>query len=224
MSVFPHARYLLGAHEPHQCFADEGVEVAFAGRSNSGKSSAINAIVQRHGLARTSKAPGQTQLINFFELDRAGRRLVDLPGYGFAKVPRPLQIHWKRLLETYFNERESLAGLFISIDIRRGIGDQDRQMMDFAVSRGRQVHWLLTKADKVSRQEGLKVLRETQKAYPELTTAQLFSAVAKTGVDEARRVLKLMLAAGAQKKPDDGNPASGTDQSGLGAISGSEPA
>ena len=210
MSVFPHARYLLGAHEPHQCYADEGVEVAFAGRSNSGKSSAINAIVQRHGLAKTSKAPGQTQLINFFELDRAGRRLVDLPGYGFAKVPRPLQQHWKRLLETYFNERKSLTGLFIIIDIRRGIGDQDRQMLDFAASRGRAVHWLLTKADKVSRQEGTNVLRATEKEFEGVATAQLFSATAKTGVDEARRVLKLMLARD-QKKPGDTAVAPGSD-------------
>ena len=92
MSAFPHARYLKGAHEPSQFVADTGVEVVFAGRSNSGKSSAINAITQRHGLAKTSKTPGQTQLINFFELEN-GRRLVDLPGYGFAKVPRPLQAH-----------------------------------------------------------------------------------------------------------------------------------
>ena len=210
MSVFPHARYLLGAHEPHQCVADDGVEVAFAGRSNSGKSSAINAIVQRHGLARTSKAPGQTQLINFFALDLAGRRLVDLPGYGFAKVPRPLQNHWKSLLEAYFGRRESLAGLFIIIDVRRGIGDQDRQMYQFAASRGRAVHWLLTKADKVSNQEGLAALRATRKEFGDTATAQLFSATAKTGVDEARRVLKAMLASG-QKKPADSVLAAGSD-------------
>lgn len=210
MSVFPHARYLLGAHEPHQCCPDDGVEVAFAGRSNSGKSSAINAILQRHGLARTSKAPGQTQLINFFALDLGDRRLVDLPGYGFAKVPRPLQNHWKRLLEAYFGGRESLAGLFIIIDVRRGIGDQDRQMFEFAALRGRAVHWLLTKADKVSRQEGLAALRATNKEFAGRATAQLFSATAKTGVDEARKVLKAMLAAG-QKKPGDSVLAPGSD-------------
>ena len=113
MSAFPHARYLKGAHEPSQFVPDLGREVAFAGRSNSGKSSAINAITQRHGLAKTSKTPGLTQLINFFELEPQ-RRLVDLPGYGFAKVPRALREHWRGLLDTYFRERNSLAALFLT--------------------------------------------------------------------------------------------------------------
>ena len=189
MSAFPHARYLKGAHEPSQFVADTGVEVVFAGRSNSGKSSAINAITQRHGLAKTSKTPGQTQLINFFELED-GRRLVDLPGYGFAKVPRPLQAHWKGLLETYFKSRESLKALFLIMDARRPLGDQDWQMIEYSHSCGRAVHLLLTKADKLSRSAGATTLAKVRREVEGRATAQLFSTPAKTGVEEARRALK----------------------------------
>lgn len=188
MSAFPHAHYLLGAHEPHQFVPDTGAEVAIGGRSNSGKSSAINAITQRHALARTSKTPGQTQLVNFFELEPK-RRLVDLPGYGFAKVPKPLQQHWRRLLESYFSERESLRGLFIVMDARHPLQDLDWQMLRYARSRGRNVHLLLTKADKLSRGAGLSTLAKVRKEIGTEATAQLFSSLAKTGVDEARGVL-----------------------------------
>jgi GTP-binding protein len=198
MSAFPHARYLLGAHEPTQFVADGGAEVAFAGRSNSGKSSAINALTQRHGLARTSKTPGQTQLINFFELE-PGRRLVDLPGYGFAKVPRPLQEHWKRLLEAYFGGRESLAGLMIVMDARRPLSETDWQMLHYARDRGRHVHLLLTKADKLSKSDAATTLARVRRESKGLATAQLFSSTAKTGVEEARRQLRAFL--GAQKNP-----------------------
>ena len=136
MSAFPHACYLRGAHTPAQFVPDVGSEVVFAGRSNSGKSSAINAITQRRALARTSKTPGQTQLVNFFELEPQ-RRLVDLPGYGFAKVPRALQQHWKGLLEAYFEGRESLTGLVIVMDARRPLGPQDWQMLEYARARWR---------------------------------------------------------------------------------------
>jgi GTP-binding protein len=200
MSAFPHARYLKGAHEPAQFVADTGAEVAFAGRSNSGKSSAINALTQRHALARTSKSPGQTQLINFFELEPE-RRLVDLPGYGFAKVPRALQEHWRRLLEHYFSERESLAALFIVIDARRSLGDQDWQMIEYARARGRAVHLLLSKADKLGRSEARTVLEAARRATQGVASAQLFSATAGTGIDEARRELRGFLGA---KKPGDG--------------------
>ncbi|HYL70187.1 MAG TPA: ribosome biogenesis GTP-binding protein YihA/YsxC, partial [Candidatus Dormibacteraeota bacterium] len=172
MSAFPHARYLKGAHEPAQFVADTGVEVAFAGRSNSGKSSAINALTQRRALARTSKSPGQTQLINFFELE-PDRRLVDLPGYGFAKVPRALIEHWRQLLEHYFSRRQSLAALFIVMDARRPLGEQDWQMLEYARSRGRAVHVLLSKADKLSRSESLKVLEAARRATQGIASAQL---------------------------------------------------
>jgi len=199
MSAFPNARYLLGAHAPAQFVADSGAEVAVAGRSNSGKSSAINALTQRRALARTSKTPGQTQLINFFELE-PGRRLVDLPGYGFAKVPRSLQQHWKQLLEGYFSRRESLAALFIVMDARRPLGAQDWQMIEYARARRRPVHVLLSKADKLSRSEGQRVLAAARRATEEVASVQLFSATAGTGVDEARRELLGYLGA---KKPGD---------------------
>lgn len=205
MSAFPHARYLKGAHEPSQFVPDTGAEVAFAGRSNSGKSSAINAITQRHGLAKTSKTPGQTQLINFFELE-PGRRLADLPGYGFAKVPRPLQDHWKRLLETYFRSRDSLKALFLVMDARRPLGEQDWQMIEYSHLCGRAVHLLLTKADKLSRSEGASTLMKVRREIEGRATAQLFSTPAKTGVDEARRSLKHYLSA---KAPVDDSSAPG---------------
>ena len=199
MSAFPHARYLKGAHEPSQFVPDEGREVCFAGRSNSGKSSAINAITQRRALARTSKSPGQTQLVNFFELEPQ-RRLVDLPGYGFAKVPRALQQHWKGLLEAYFEGRESLTGLVIVMDARRPLGPQDWQMLEYARARGRAVHLLLTKADKLGRGEAARTLARVRREVGTKATAQLFSAVDQSGADEARRLLRRWLepAAGAR--------------------------
>ena len=188
MSAFPHARFIKSANDVSQCVLDTGAEVAFVGRSNSGKSSAINALTQRHGLARTSKSPGQTQLINFFELD-AGRRLVDLPGYGFAKVPRPLQDHWKQLLEGYFRSRESLRALWIVMDSRRPLADMDWQMLAYARSRGRLVHLLLTKADKLSRSESMSTLARVRREAGDQATVQLFSATKKTGVDDGRKIL-----------------------------------
>ncbi len=119
MSIFPSVRFLTSAAEPPQLAPDIGQEIAFAGRSNSGKSTAINAITQRAGLARVSRTPGRTQLINFFEL-ATERRLVDLPGYGFAKVPERVRLHWLGLMEHYFNVRESLVGLMLIVDSRRG--------------------------------------------------------------------------------------------------------
>jgi GTP-binding protein len=192
MSAFPHAHYLKGAHEPTQFVPDIGAEVCFGGRSNSGKSSAINAITQRAGLARTSKTPGHTQLVNFFELE-PGRRLVDLPGYGFAKVPRPLQEHWKTLLEAYFRDRSSLKALFLIVDVRRGLGDQDMQMVGFARACGRTVHILLTKADKLTRNQGASALAAARRQLGDAGTAQLLSSPAKTGVDEARKALRAFL-------------------------------
>ena len=205
MSAFPHARYLKGAHEPSQFVPDVGREVAFAGRSNSGKSSAINAITQRHGLAKTSKTPGLTQLINFFELD-AGIRLVDLPGYGFAKVPKPLREHWRGLLDRYFRERDSLAALFLVMDARRPLGDTDWQMLAFARACGRPAHLLLTKSDKLSRSDALSTLARVRREVGDQATAQLFSATHKTGVDEARRALRRYVA---QNEPGAGEPSPG---------------
>ncbi len=196
---------MKGAHEPPQFVADVGAEVCFGGRSNSGKSSAINAITQRNALARTSKTPGRTQLINFFELEM-GRRLVDLPGYGYAKVPRPLQEHWKKLLEMYFRSRKSLTALFLIVDVRRGLGEQDWQMIHFARSCGRGVHILLTKADKLTRNEGASALAAARRELGTEATVQLLSVPHRTGVDDARRVLREYLGA---KEPGDGVPVAG---------------
>jgi len=185
MPQFPEAQFLVSAWQPHQFPADEGREVAFVGRSNAGKSGALNAITGRRDLARTSKTPGRTQLINFFEL-KTGQRLADLPGYGYAKVPAEMQRHWRELLSSYVGSRGSLAGLIIVIDSRRGLTDFDRQMLEWVEERSITTHLLLTKADKLNRSESSKTLREVQAQSAGAATAQLFSAVTKAGVDEAR--------------------------------------
>jgi GTP-binding protein len=196
MSQFPDARFILSANAPSQFVPDEGVEIAVAGRSNAGKSSAINAIVNRRQFARTSKTPGRTQLVNFFGL-REGQRLVDLPGYGFARVSDSTRRHWGQLLQSYFEDRESLKGLILVVDIRRRLTDFDQQMLALADSVGLPVHVLLTKADKLKRGQASTALLEVRKALGDTATAQLFSALKKTGLDEARDVLERWLAAGA---------------------------
>jgi GTP-binding protein len=189
MSTYPDVRFLTSAAEPHQLAPDLGREIAFAGRSNSGKSTAINAITQRRGLARVSRTPGRTQLINFFEL-AADRRLVDLPGYGFAKVPERVRIHWLQLMEHYFNVRESLVGMILIVDSRRGLGTQDAGMLEWVLARDRVAHVLLTKADKLNRRDAERALRETAAACSDTSvTAQLFSAHSGQGIEEARQVM-----------------------------------
>jgi GTP-binding protein len=195
MSTYPNVRFLTSAAEAHQLTADTGREVAFAGRSNSGKSTAINAITERSGLARVSRTPGRTQLINFFEIG-PNRRLVDLPGYGYAKVPERVRAQWLGLLQHYFNVRESLVGLVLIVDSRRGLGEQDVAMLEWVLARGREAHVLLTKADKLNRQEASRVLRGTAEACADTAvTSQLFSARAKQGVEEAREVMGRWLSA-----------------------------
>lgn len=164
---------------------DEGQEVAFAGRSNAGKSSALNAITGRKALARISKTPGRTQLVNFFALDPA-RRLVDLPGYGYAKVPDAIRRHWRTLMESYFLGRRSLVGLVLVMDCRHPLTEFDQQMLAWSTANGCRVHVLLTKADKLSRGAASSTLLKVRKAVGELATVQLFSATKKTGLDEAR--------------------------------------
>lgn len=192
MSQFPDAKFILSANAPGQFVPDDGVEVAVAGRSNAGKSSAINVIVNRRQFARTSKTPGRTQLVNFFDL-RHGQRLVDLPGYGFAKVSAAVRQHWGRLLESYFEERDSLAGLLLVVDVRRQLTDFDRQMLAFAESVDLPVHILLTKADKLKRGQAATALLQVKKALGERTSVQLFSALKKQGVEEARDKLEEFL-------------------------------
>ena len=189
MSTYSNVKFLTSAAEAHQLAPDSGREIAFAGRSNSGKSTAINAITQRSGLARVSRTPGRTQLINFFEV-APERRLVDLPGYGFAKVPERVRLHWLQLMEHYFNVRESLVGLILIVDSRRGLGPQDAGMLEWVLARDRLAHVLLTKSDKLNRRDGQRVLRETVAACSDTSvTAQLFSAHTDEGFDEARQVM-----------------------------------
>lgn len=191
MNRFPEADFLTSAHRPDQFVPDEGRELAFAGRSNSGKSSAINAALHRRDLARTSKTPGRTQLVNFFSLG-GDRRLVDLPGYGYARVSRTLQQHWRGLLEAYL-ERGSLAGLVLVIDSRRGILEGDEVILDWCGAAQCPVHILLTKADKLTRNAAAQVLREVRAAVARPTTVQLFSAVTRQGVDDLQgRMLELL--------------------------------
>jgi len=197
MSHYPDADYLTGAYQAKQFYPDQGAEVAFAGRSNAGKSSAINAIVVRNNFARVSKQPGRTQLINFFILRRGAageQRIVDLPGYGFAKVAQAMQKHWRELMGAYFAERQSLSGLFVIVDIRRGLGDYDWQMLDWANSLGRPAHVLLTKADKLKRGAAKTALLTVRKELDGAATVQLFSALKREGDNEARKVLDAMLA------------------------------
>lgn len=174
---------------------DVGQEVAFVGRSNSGKSSAINAITGVAKLARTSKTPGRTQLINFFELDN-GHRLVDLPGYGYAKVPNEVKFQWEKLLDGYLSTRESLKGLILLMDIRHPLKPFDWQMIKWTLSQELPIHILLTKTDKLKRgaanQAFMNVKKELQ-GYESFITVQLFSAFTLLGVDLARQQLDAWL-------------------------------
>jgi GTP-binding protein len=194
MSTYPNVKFMTSAAEAHQLAPDIGREIVFAGRSNSGKSTALNVITHRTGLARVSRTPGRTQLINFFELS-AGRRLVDLPGYGFAKVPERVRLHWLELMEHYFNVRESLVGLMLIVDSRRGLGAQDVAMLEWVLARNRLAHVLLTKTDKLNRRDSQRVLRETLAAGADAAvSAQLFSSHQAQGVEEAREVMDRWLA------------------------------
>jgi GTP-binding protein len=169
---------------------DVGIEVAFVGRSNAGKSSAINTIVGRGGLARTSKTPGRTQLMNFFEIDE-NRRLVDLPGYGYAKVPQRVQIQIEELLGSYLAQRKCLQGVIMLMDIRHPMMKTDVHFIDFAEQYELPIHILLTKCDKLSRGKSNQTLIETRKAldpYPGVSV-QTFSATENIGLEEVYRKL-----------------------------------
>jgi GTP-binding protein len=192
MSEYPDARFLTSADDQAQFVLDSGAEVAFAGRSNAGKSTAINKIVSRRNFARTSKQPGRTQLVNFFSLGD-DQRLVDLPGYGYAKVGPAKRRHWKKLLEGYFQSRRSLSGTILVVDSRRLLGEVDRLMLDWCRSIDCPVHVLLTKVDKLKRREATAGLAEVRAELGGDATVQLFSGTKGQGLDEARQNLRALL-------------------------------
>ena len=191
--IYFQTSFLVSAPKLSDTPEDEGVEVAFAGRSNAGKSSAINAITHQKTLARTSKAPGRTQMLNFFRVDER-RRLVDLPGYGYAKVSAAIQKNWHYSLDLYLRERHSLRGIILLMDIRHPLTDFDWQMIEFCRHRHLPLHIALTKADKLSRGAGKTVLLKVQAELKRQSgglpfSLQLFSAVTKQGLDDVHAVL-----------------------------------
>ncbi|MBA8866915.1 GTP-binding protein [Pantoea agglomerans] len=183
--------FVMSAPDIRHLPADTGIEVAFAGRSNAGKSSALNTLTNQKGLARTSKTPGRTQLINLFEV-KEGKRLVDLPGYGYAEVPEEMKLKWQRALGEYLRKRQALKGLVILMDIRHPLKDLDRQMIQWSVESGIPVLLLLTKADKLAsgaRKAQLNVVREAALEFVGDVQVELFSSLKKIGVDKVRQKL-----------------------------------
>ena len=196
---------MTSASKLQQCPEEGGWEVAFSGRSNAGKSSAINCLTGNKKLARTSKTPGRTQLMNFFSIGNQ-QRLVDLPGYGFAKVPLAVKKEWQKKLEIYLRERQSLRGLIQLMDVRRPLQEFDQMMLDWAYQAEMPVHILLTKADKLKKgpaKSALLTLRKDLGHYGEHMTIQLFSALKGTGLGELKTVLNHWLTESPETEEND---------------------
>ncbi|MGH8710462.1 MAG: ribosome biogenesis GTP-binding protein YihA/YsxC [Burkholderiales bacterium] len=191
MSLFQNVVFFASVADLRDLPTSQGEEIAFAGRSNAGKSSAINALAKRKRLAFISKSPGRTQLINFFSLGN-GRYLVDLPGYGYAKVPVTIRQHWESLLSKYLQTRKNLRGLVLIMDARHPITTLDKQMLDWFLPTGKPVHILLSKADRLNKQQANNALHHVTETlalcYPQYTV-QLFSSVSKIGLDEAEAAI-----------------------------------
>lgn len=196
-SLFRHASFETSVAQPQAMAQAGGAEIAFAGRSNAGKSSAINTLVGHTRLAYVSKTPGRTQLINLFRL-KNGAALVDLPGYGYADVPLDVRLQWQGLLEHYLTRRTALVGLVLIMDARRPLTELDRRMIGWFATTGKPIHCLLTKSDKLTRQEQTKTLAATRQLlkneasadFPQTQiTVQLFSSLKKTGMEEAEQVI-----------------------------------
>jgi len=186
------AEFLMSAPKLNLCVEDTGYEVAFAGRSNAGKSSAINALTNQKQLARASKRPGRTQMINFFSLGNPDQRLVDLPGYGYAAVPEAMKLVWQKELENYLIHRKSLQGLVLLMDIRHPLQHFDVMMLEWAYSRHLFVHVLLTKSDKLNRGPASKVLLDVQQQLKKMKlnfSIQLFSSLNKQGLEELASIM-----------------------------------
>jgi GTP-binding protein len=191
MPLFQNATFYISAHHLSDLPDPAGIEVAFAGRSNAGKSSALNTLANHNRLAYVSKQPGRTQLINFFSLGN-DRFLVDLPGYGYAKVPASMRAHWQMTLSKYLSHRSTLYGLVLVMDCRHPLTSLDRQMLDWFSPSGRPIHVLLTKSDKLSRNAANQTLQAVKKELQSIwgnCTIQLFSSLKKQGVEEAETVI-----------------------------------
>jgi GTP-binding protein len=188
---YQQTHFILSAPDIRHLPSDTGIEVAFAGRSNAGKSSALNTLTNQKGLARTSKTPGRTQLINLFEVVE-GKRVVDLPGYGYAEVPEEMKLKWQRALGEYLEKRLCLKGLVVLMDIRHPLKDLDKQMIEWAVDSNIEILVLLTKADKLAsgaRKAQLNTVREAVQAFNGDIQVEAFSSLKKIGVDKLRQKL-----------------------------------
>jgi GTP-binding protein len=198
MPIFRHACFETSIAKPGALPAPDGFEIAFAGRSNAGKSSAINTLAGHTRLAYVSRTPGRTQLLNFFRL-QCGARLVDLPGYGYAAVPEKVRRQWQGLIEDYLKTRPNLAGLVLMMDARHPVTALDQQMIGWFAPSGRPIHVLLTKSDKLSRSAAQLALQQTRVALKPYTdhdvriSAQLFSSLSKIGIEECERVVAAWL-------------------------------
>ena len=189
--VYHQAKFLKSSPNLKDTPPDVGKEIAFAGRSNAGKSSAINTLTRQNALARTSKTPGRTQMLNFFEIS-GQQRLVDLPGYGYAKVPLEVKEKWHQLMEIYLTQRKSLCAIVLVMDVRHPLTDFDWQMIEWCQHTGLALHILLTKADKLTFGAAKNTLLHVQRELKDVNvpiTAQLFSALKKTGIDEVHQAL-----------------------------------
>ena len=189
---FENINFFKSISNINQAPDDIGSEVAFVGKSNAGKSTTINVITNRKNLAKTSKTPGRTQLINFFNLDE-NIRFVDLPGYGYAKASKEKQKSWGRLVTDYIKKRRSLKGIVLIIDIRRGVGEMDQMFLDFFIPLNKSLHIILTKTDKINRQQQRYILNKTEELFGSIATIQLFSGTKKIGVSIAREEITSML-------------------------------
>jgi GTP-binding protein len=206
--AFQAAAYSISATNLAQCPTDSAGEVAFVGRSNAGKSSAINALTGQHKLARTSKTPGRTQLLNFFTLGEF-RYLVDLPGFGYAKVPPAMKRQWQEQLGRYLRQRDALRGLVLLMDIRHPFKDSDVTMLEWCIEARLPLHILLTKADKLKRGAARSTLLQVRKemaVYADLVSVQLFSSLTGEGVDDLRKTLDRWLRPEAADETGDANP------------------
>jgi GTP-binding protein len=200
MSILQNVSFVISTNHFDELPIDSGREIAFAGRSNAGKSSAINTLTNKTRLAFVSKQPGRTQLINFFKI-KDMQSLVDLPGYGFAKVPKPMKDHWRKLLPKYLQERKSLIGLVLVVDIRRELTELDTQMLDWFAPQKKPIHVLLTKSDKVSKDKSLRTLNKINNELKEKwgkkfnveCSAQLFSSLKKQGIEKATEKIEQWL-------------------------------